>query len=71
MKNKCQIGWKTLSEKEKLLVTSNFSFPHNVFHSYVFLARRNAALCGNALIACMDNQYSFVADFTTNFHTIQ
>ena len=29
-------------EKEKLLVTSNFSFSHNVFHSYICLVRQNA-----------------------------
>ena len=32
---------KTLWEKEKLLVTSNFSFPHNVFKSYMLLMRQN------------------------------
>ena len=31
------------------LVPSNFSFSHNVFHSYISLARQNAALCGNGL----------------------
>ena len=46
MKNKCHIGQKW-REKEKLLVTSNFSFSHNVFHSYISLVRQNAALCGN------------------------
>ena len=34
---------------EKLLVTSNFSFSHNVFHSYVSLVRQNAGLRGNGL----------------------
>ena len=33
----------------KLLVTSNFSFSHNVFHSYISLVRQNAVLCGNRL----------------------
>ena len=37
-------------EKEKLLVTSNFSFSHNVFHSYILsLQLQNAAMCGNGL----------------------
>ena len=36
-------------EKEKLLVTSNFSFSHNVFHSFISLVRQNAALWGNSL----------------------
>ena len=49
MKNKCHIGSKALREKEKLLVTSNFSFSHSVFHSYISLVRQNAALCGNGL----------------------
>ena len=49
MKNKCHIGKKTLGEKEKLLVTSNFSFSHNVFHSYISSVRQNAALFGNGL----------------------
>ena len=49
MENKCNIGWKTLGEKEKLLVTSNFSFSHNVFHSYISLVHQNVALSGNVL----------------------
>ena len=49
MKNNCHRGWKTLWEKEKLLVTSNFSFSHNVFHSYISLVWKNAPLCGNGL----------------------
>ena len=35
--------------KDKLLVTSNCSFSHNVFHSYIFLVRQNAVLFGNGL----------------------
>ena len=31
------IEWKTLWEKEKLLVTSNFSFSHNVFKGCLLL----------------------------------
>ena len=50
MNNKCHIGWKTLWEKEKLLVTSNF-FSHNVFHSYISLVHQNAVLCGNGFIS--------------------
>ena len=34
---------------KQLLVTSNFSFSHNVFHSYISLMRQNAALCRNGL----------------------
>ena len=32
-------GWKTLKEKEKLLVTGNFSFSHSVFKRRVDLLR--------------------------------
>ena len=38
MKNKCHIA-----------VTSNFSFSHNVFRSYISLVCQNAILCGNEL----------------------
>ena len=34
---------------EKLLVTSNFSFSHNIFNSYISLLRQNSVLCGNGL----------------------
>ena len=47
MKNKCHLGQKTVGEKEKLLVSSNFSFSHNVFHSYISFVRQNVVLCGN------------------------
>ena len=32
-----------------MLVTSHFSFSHNVFHSYIYSVRQNAALYGNGL----------------------
>ena len=35
--------------KGEILVTSNFSFSHNVFHSYISLVREIVALCGNGL----------------------
>ena len=37
------------AKKEKLLVTSNFSFSYNVFYSYTSQVCQNAALCGNGL----------------------
>ena len=49
MENKYHIGQKTLHEKEKLFVTSNFSFSHNVFHIFISLVHQNAVLCGNGL----------------------
>ena len=50
MRNKC-INYRVenIVRKEKLLVTSNFSFSHNIFHSYISLVHQNAALCGNGL----------------------
>ena len=53
MINKYHVGLKTLREKEKLLITSNFSFSHNVFQSYISLVRQNVALCGNGLNSTM------------------
>ena len=40
---------KTLWKKEKLLVTSNFSFSHSVFKSLVPQGRQKVSLCGNGL----------------------
>ena len=37
-------------EKEKLLVTSNFSFSHNVFKRLVLQTRKNQGLFGKGLI---------------------
>ena len=34
-------------EKEKLLITSNFSFSHNVFKRLVSQRRQKVLLCGN------------------------
>ena len=42
-------GGKHCERKEKSLVTSNFFFSYNVFHSYIFLVSQNVALCGNGL----------------------
>ena len=35
--------------KGKMLVTSNFSFSHNVFHSYISSVHQNVSLCRNGL----------------------
>ena len=40
---------KTLWEKEKLLVTSNFSFSHSVFKRLVSQGHQKVSLCGNGL----------------------
>ena len=40
---------KMLWEKEKLLITSNFSFSHSVFKRLVSQGRQKVSLCGNGL----------------------
>ena len=40
---------KTMWEKEKLLVTSNFSFSNSVFKRLVSQGRQKVSLCGNGL----------------------
>ena len=42
-------GEKTLWKKEKLLVTSNFSFSHSVFKRLVLQTRKNQGLFGKGL----------------------
>ena len=42
-------GWKTLWEKEKLLVTSNFSLSCSVFKRLVLQTRKNQGLFGKGL----------------------
>ena len=41
--------YKTLWEKEKLLVSSNFSFSHNVFKRLILQTRKNQGLFGKGL----------------------
>ena len=41
--------WKTLWEKDKLLVTSNISFSHSVFKRLAPQTRENRGLFGKAL----------------------
>ena len=42
-------GQKTLWEKEKLLIRSNFSFSHSIFKRLVSQGRQKVSLCGNGL----------------------
>ena len=42
-------GHKTLWEKEKLLVTSNFSFSHSVFKKFVLQTHKDQGLFGKGL----------------------
>ena len=44
-------GLKTLWEKEKLLLVSNFSFSHSVFKRPVLQTRKNQGLYGKGLKA--------------------
>ena len=41
---------ENILREEKLLVTSNFSFSDNVFHSFISLVHQHATLYGNGLI---------------------
>ena len=43
-------GLKTLWEKEKLLITSNFSFSHSVLKRLVRPTRKNQGLFGKGLL---------------------
>ena len=43
------MGKKTMWEREKLLVTSNFSFSHSVFKGLVMQTRKNQGLFGKGL----------------------
>ena len=43
------IEWKTWWEKEKLFVTSNFSFCHNVFKSCLLLMHQNEYIWSKGL----------------------
>ena len=41
-----------------MLVTSNFSFSHHVFHSYISVVCQNVALCGNGLNSVLGDKVS-------------
>ena len=55
------MGKKYCGKKEKLLVTSNFSFYHSVFNRPVSQTRQKVSLCGNGLTLSQ----------TTNFRLFQ
>ena len=69
-------GWKTLWEKEKLLVTSNFSFSHSVFKRLVSQGRQKVSLCGNGLtsickrIIFVHDQAAFFFSFLLSSKTL-
>ena len=60
-------GLKTVREKEKLLVTSNFSFSHSVFKRLVLQTRKNKGLFGKQLIAT----FQFSSAASLNFEWSQ
>ena len=49
-----------MGEKEKLLVTSNFSFSHSVFRRLVSQGRQKVSLCGNWLSQGLANWFCTV-----------
>ena len=50
-------GQKTLWAKEKLVVTSNFSFSHSVFKRLILQTRKNKSLFGKGLILCQTRTF--------------
>ena len=61
---------KTLWVKEKLLVTSNFSFSHSVFQRLVSQGRPKVLLCGNGL-KDLSKMKLFVDDKMTVFQLMK
>ena len=55
-----QTGRKHCGKKEKLLVTSNFSFSHSVFKRLVSQRRQKVSLCGNGLTHSLINHFETV-----------
>ena len=53
-------GEKTLWEKEKLLITSNFSFSHSVFKRHLLQTRKNQGLFGKGLNCWLKKKENFV-----------
>ena len=58
-------GLKTLWEKEKLLITSNFSFCHWVFKILLLQTRKNQGLFGKGFIqSCSPFPKQQISDFS-------
>ena len=53
-------GYKTLWEKEKLLIMSNFSFSHSVFKRLLLQIRKNQGLFGKGLKVCFSYNYLYL-----------
>ena len=58
-------GQKTLWEKVKLLVTSNFTFSHSVFKRLVMQTRKNQGLFGKGLNIKESIPYILLTLYTT------
>ena len=58
-------GYKTLWEKEKLLIMSNFSFSHGVFKRFVIQTRKNLGLFGKGLIKQPNLEWTKVKTIST------
>ena len=52
----CLTMQKTLWEKEKMLVTSIFSFSHNIFRSLIYQGISNLGLCDKGLKVKIDHK---------------
>ena len=53
-------GQKTLGEKEKLLVMSNFSFSHSVFKRHVLHTHKNQGLFGKGLTLYQTTKFTSI-----------
>ena len=58
-------------EKEKLLVTSNFSFSHSVLKRLVFQGRPKVSLCGNGLMKILTTRNPYVFTIHRATYTIK
>ena len=61
-------GKKTLWEKEKLLVKSNFSFSLSVFKRLVSQGHRKVSLCGNGLRGYVQYRNMLLTSFSCEAH---
>ena len=63
-------GQKTLWEKEKLLVTGNFSFSRSVFERLVSQGRQKVSLCGNGLKTLCEHEKMLVPIIFSFSHNV-
>ena len=65
----CQNGKKTMWEKEKLLVMSNFSFSHDVLKGLMLQTHKNQGLFGKGLEKKKATKYFARPKRKENHHT--